>query len=94
MTRHGWLILYRGISETPQPNASEHHPCCSAGVMVLSKQHPLMIRYRSTEPVLKPALPEECHGTVAHFVFPTGIDRRDDLATPDRLGVYYGMADI
>jgi hypothetical protein len=26
-------------------------------------------------------------------VFPTGIDRRDDLGTPDRLDVYYGMAD-
>jgi hypothetical protein len=27
-------------------------------------------------------------------VFPTGIDRRDDLGTPDRLDVYYGMADM
>lgn len=26
-------------------------------------------------------------------VFPTGIDRRDDLGTPDRFDVYYGMAD-
>jgi predicted GH43/DUF377 family glycosyl hydrolase len=26
-------------------------------------------------------------------VFPTGIDRRDDLGSPDRLDVYYGMAD-
>jgi predicted GH43/DUF377 family glycosyl hydrolase len=26
-------------------------------------------------------------------VFPTGIDRRDDLGLPDRLDVYYGMAD-
>jgi predicted GH43/DUF377 family glycosyl hydrolase len=93
MTRHGWLILYHGVSEELQSNTPEHHLCYSAGVMVLSKEHPQMIRYRSTEPVLKPELPAECHGTVAHVVFPTGIDRRDDLGTPDRFDVYYGMAD-
>jgi hypothetical protein len=27
------------------------------------------------------------------LVFPTGIDRRDDLGSPDRFDVYYGMAD-
>ena len=42
---------------------------------------------------LTPMLPEERDGTVANVVFPTGIDRRDDLGTPDRLDVYYGMAD-
>ena len=26
-------------------------------------------------------------------MFPTGIDRRDDLGTPNRFDVYYGMAD-
>jgi predicted GH43/DUF377 family glycosyl hydrolase len=26
-------------------------------------------------------------------VFPTGIDRRDDLGKPERFDVYYGMAD-
>jgi beta-1,2-mannobiose phosphorylase / 1,2-beta-oligomannan phosphorylase len=26
-------------------------------------------------------------------VFPTGIDRRDDLGSPNRFDVYYGMAD-
>jgi hypothetical protein len=30
---------------------------------------------------------------VANVVFPTGIDRRDDLGLPDRFDVYYGMAD-
>jgi len=30
---------------------------------------------------------------VANVVFPTGIDRRDDLGSPDRFDVYYGMAD-
>jgi predicted GH43/DUF377 family glycosyl hydrolase len=61
--------------------------------MVLSKEHPQMIRYRSAEAVLTPLLPQERQGTIANVVFPTGIDRRDDLGSPDRLDVYYGMAD-
>ena len=52
-----------------------------------------MILYRSAEPVLTPELPQECIGTVANVVFPTAIDRRDDLGLPDRFDVYYGMAD-
>jgi predicted GH43/DUF377 family glycosyl hydrolase len=43
--------------------------------------------------VLTPELPKERHGIVANVVFPTGIDKRDDLGTPDRFDVYYGMAD-
>ena len=61
--------------------------------MVLSEQHPRVIRYRSAEPVLTPTLPQERDGTISNVVFPTGIDRRDDLGTPDRIDVYYGMAD-
>jgi predicted GH43/DUF377 family glycosyl hydrolase len=52
-----------------------------------------VITYRSIEPVLSPTLSQERDGTVANVVFPTGIDRRDDLGTPDRFDVYYGMAD-
>jgi predicted GH43/DUF377 family glycosyl hydrolase len=61
--------------------------------MVLSKEHPQIILHRSAEPVLTPALPRERSGTVANVVFPTGIDRRDDLGKPERFDVYYGMAD-
>ncbi len=61
--------------------------------MVLSKEHPQVILYRSVEPVLTPTLPQECSGTVAHVVFPTGIDRRDDIGLSNRFDVYYGMAD-
>ncbi len=68
-------------------------PFYSAGVMVLSKEQPREIRYRSVEPGLTPELPLERHGTIANVVFPTGIDRRDDLGAPDRFDVYYGMAD-
>jgi predicted GH43/DUF377 family glycosyl hydrolase len=61
--------------------------------MVLSKDHPQLIYYRSVEPVLKPELKQERQGTISNVVFPTGIDRRDDLGLPDRFDVYYGMAD-
>jgi beta-1,2-mannobiose phosphorylase / 1,2-beta-oligomannan phosphorylase len=57
------------------------------------QEHPQVIRYRSTEPVLTPVLPQERHGIIANVVFPTGIDRRDDLGSPNRFDVYDGMAD-
>ena len=57
------------------------------------QEHPHEILYRSVEPVLKPELPNERIGTIAEVVFPTGIDRRDDLGLTDRIDVYYGMAD-
>jgi hypothetical protein len=93
LTRHGWLILYHGVSEMPKTGSDSHHLRYSAGVMVLSKEHPQTILYRSPEPVLTPESPAELVGTIANVVFPTGIDRRDDLGTPDRFDVYYGMAD-
>ena len=93
MTRHGWLIVYHGVSEVVESSNAGHHLCYSAGVMVLSKEHPRVIRYRSAEPVLTPVLPQERRGAVPNVVFPTGIDRRDDLGSPDRFDVYYGMAD-
>jgi len=61
--------------------------------MILSKEHPGEIRYRSADPVLTPTIPQEREGTVSYVVFPSGIDRRDDLGTPNRFDVYYGMAD-
>jgi beta-1,2-mannobiose phosphorylase / 1,2-beta-oligomannan phosphorylase len=103
LTRHGWLIVYHGVSEIERKSVEDptvddkgkdgHQLCYSAGVMVLSKEHPQVIRYRSAEPALTPTLPQERHGTVAHVVFPTGIDRRDDLGLPNRFDVYYGMGD-
>ncbi|MDR3412322.1 MAG: hypothetical protein P4L87_15515, partial [Formivibrio sp.] len=93
LTRHGWLIVYLGVSEARTAADNGYHLCYSAGVMVLSEQHPRVTRYRSAEPVLAPLLPQERDGIVANVVFPTGIDRRDDLGTPDRFDVYYGMAD-
>ena len=65
----------------------------SAGIMVLDKDNPCNILYRSAEPILKPELPEEQVGLIANVVFPTGIDHRTDINMPNRFDIYYGMAD-
>ena len=93
LTRHGWLVVYHGVSEVSGPRGGDAHLCYSAGVMVLAREHPRRVLYRSAEPVLTPQSPHERQGTVANVVFPTGIDRRDDLGEPNRCDVYYGMAD-
>jgi predicted GH43/DUF377 family glycosyl hydrolase len=93
LTRHGWLVVYHGVADTAKAGSDGHHLRYSAGVMVLSAENPCVIHYRSVEPVLTPELPQERIGTVGDVVFPTGIDRRDDLGLPDRFDVYYGMAD-
>jgi len=93
LTRHGWMIVYHGVSDLADAGTSKHRLCYSAGLMVLSQEHPQSLLYRSTQPVLTPSLPQERRGIVANVVFPSGIDRRDDLGMPDRFDVYYGMAD-
>jgi predicted GH43/DUF377 family glycosyl hydrolase len=92
LTEHGWLVIYHGVSDVGGVGGS-HHLCYSAGIMVLSKDHPREIRYRSADPILIPTVAAERSGTVANVVFPTGIDRRADLGLPNRFDVYYGMAD-
>jgi predicted GH43/DUF377 family glycosyl hydrolase len=93
MCRHGWLMIYHGVHAITAPSPTGRKLCYSAGAMVLSAEHPSEIIYRSSEPALVPRGPLECHGTVDNVVFPTAIDRRDDLGAPDRFDVYYGMAD-
>jgi predicted GH43/DUF377 family glycosyl hydrolase len=97
LCRHGWLVVYHGVSGTAEPTTEPttegRNLRYSAGVMVLSEQQPRVICYRSPQPVLTADLPQERQGIVANVVFPTGIDRRDDLGLPDRFDVYYGMAD-
>ncbi len=93
LTKHGWMLVYHGVHK--QPGYTKENPkyCYSAGVMVLSEKEPQKILYRSPEPILIPELPEETVGVVADVVFPTGTDRRDDIGQPNRIDVYYGMAD-
>jgi predicted GH43/DUF377 family glycosyl hydrolase len=93
LTKHGWLVVYHGVHELEGSTAEKPKLCYSAGVMILSEKDPQTILYRSPDPVLIPELPAETIGTIANVVFPTGIDRRDDIGQPNRIDVYYGMAD-
>ena len=94
LCRYGWLLLYHGVHDViPQQAGARVKLCYSAGVMILSEETPSQIMYRSPDAVLVPEGTLELHGVVDNVVFPTGIDRRDDIGAPDRFDVYYGMAD-
>ncbi len=88
LTRHGWLSLYHGVGVQRGKTKVRY----SAGVMVLDAQHPEKLRYRSRRTVLSPGNEEQA-GIVPDVVFPTGVDQRVDLGQPDRVDVYFGMAD-
>lgn len=93
LTKHGWLLVYHGVRK--HENCTNENPAFiySAGAMILSEKKPQKILYRSSDPILSPDMPEEKIGAVGNVVFPTGIDRRDDIDQPNRIDVYYGMAD-
>ena len=94
LTRHGWLILYHGVSKPSDADRGRTPTLLLGGRDdSLRRSIPREILYRSPQPVLTPESPDELRGTIANVVFPTGIDRRDDLGQPDRFDVYYGMAD-
>jgi len=94
MTRHGWLIIYHGVSEVADPDDSGHRLSYRAGVMVLAAEHPQQLLYRSHRPVLVPPPDDGPRGTPSNVVFPTGIDRRTDIGEPHRYDVYYGVNDF
>jgi len=93
LTPHGWLLVYHGVSEVAKPNNSGKELCYSAGVMVLSGINPRLVLYRSPCPLLTLQKTEEEAGPKSNVVFPTGIDRRDDLGKPNRFDIYFGMGD-
>jgi predicted GH43/DUF377 family glycosyl hydrolase len=94
MTRHGWMIVYHGVSEALLPDTGEERFTYSAGVMMLSKEYPQQLLYRSMKPVLVPKPSTGPRGTPSNVVFPTGIDRRTDIDKPHRYDVYYGLNDF
>ena len=93
LTPHGWLVFYHAVCESADSRAQARRLRYSAGALLLSEKRPRTIRYRSSLPVLEPELPEERTGAVANVVFPTAVDQRFDLGQPNRIDVYYGMAD-
>jgi len=93
LTPYGWMVIYHGVSEAAGTGDQKSRLTYSAGLMILDKDDVCNILYRSPQPILKPELPEETVGLIANVIFPTGIDRRDDIGMPNRFDIYYGMAD-
>jgi predicted GH43/DUF377 family glycosyl hydrolase len=86
-------VIYHGVSGDPGGSGRPRALRYSAGALVLDQHDPRAIRYRSPEPILAPQTPAELSGVADNVVFPTGADQRLDLGRPDRIDVYYGMAD-
>ncbi len=91
--RDGWLVVYHGVEQEANAAPGTRGLIYRAGLMILSADDPHHVVYRSPQPVLSPEGDAELHGIVDGVVFPSGIDRRDDLGQADRYDVYYGMAD-
>lgn len=90
VTPLGWLVIYHGVGPTIHADGSHGpRPTYAAGALVLDRDDPRRILYRSPEPIMAPALDSERVGIVSNVVFPTGIDPREGR----RVDIYYGMAD-
>ncbi len=89
LTPLGWLLVYHGVGTPVSHGDRAPRPPYAGGVMILDRDDPRRILYRSVEPILQPDTAEEREGTVDNVVFPTAIDPRED----GRVDVYYGMAD-
>lgn len=87
----GWMSLYHGVDLLDNSGTRPKFRY-SAGIVVHDAQDLRKIIYRSPQPVLAPESDRELVGVVDNVVFPTGIERREDLA-PRTFDIYYGMAD-
>jgi predicted GH43/DUF377 family glycosyl hydrolase len=85
------VLVYHGVHT--EPMGDTQHVIYSAGVMVLAEDDPLRVEYRSPTPTMVPTDVAGPRGTPSDVVFPTGLDRRDDLGQSDRIDVYYGKND-
>jgi len=87
----GWLSLFHGV-DLIDNSGNKPKFRYSAGIVIHDLQRPDIVLYRSPLPVLAPESALERVGIVDNVVFPTGIDRREDLG-PRVFDLYYGMAD-
>jgi predicted GH43/DUF377 family glycosyl hydrolase len=94
LTRHGWLVIYHGVSGQLVEGAPlQQQLRYAAGLLILDATNAASVLYRSSTPLLTPETPAEREGVVPNVVFPTGIDQRPEPDDPEGLDIYYGMAD-
>ena len=80
-TKYGWLLIYYGVDER---DASKY----KIGAMVLDKDDPSNVLYRSSRPILEPDEWYENEGHKAGIVYPCGA-----VVKNQELLIYYGGAD-
>jgi predicted GH43/DUF377 family glycosyl hydrolase len=79
-TRHGWLLLYHGISKS--------HHTYRIGAVLLDLKDPAIVLSRTADPIFEPEESYEKNGLVNNVVFPCGMVTKDNM-----LYIYYGGAD-
>jgi predicted GH43/DUF377 family glycosyl hydrolase len=90
LTPLGWVTIIHGVDGRIMAGVDHQpHVRYTAGVLVLDRDDPRQVLYRSTTPILAPDTDEEQHGVVDNVVFPTAVDLRPD----GQIDVFYGMAD-
>ena len=77
--RDGWLLIYHGV---------DHDLVYRLGVILLDKNNPEKVLWRSEDPILEPYKDYERMGRVPNVVFSCGTIMMDD-----EVFVYYGGAD-
>jgi len=93
-TEIGWLFIYHGVDKRGPlrreiPGKKKKHGFTyRLGVMLIDKENPEKILYRSKNPILEPEMDYEKEGVVPNVVFSCGA-----VVVEDRLFVYYGGAD-
>jgi predicted GH43/DUF377 family glycosyl hydrolase len=75
----GWLLIYHGV---------DHSLVYRLGVILLEKDNPERVLWRSEDPILEPIEDYERMGEVPNVVFSCGAVKIDD-----KILVYYGGAD-
>lgn len=81
LTKDGWLLIYQSVGYQ-DPGRYK------IGAMVLDKDDPTKVLYRTNNPIVSPDMPYDNEGFKAGVVYPCGAVIKDD-----QLFVYYGGAD-
>lgn len=82
LTDEGWLMFYHGVIRTC--NGYRY----SMGAVILDRDDPSKVLWRTRDYLLAPAAPYELMGDVPNVVFPCAA-----LTDGNRVAVYYGAAD-
>lgn len=95
-TDQGWLFIYHGVDKMGPPRRQmktgygtiDTERMYRLGVMLIAKDNPEKIIYRSKGYILEPQEPYELEGLIPRVVFTCGA-----VVVDDNLFVYYGGAD-